>query len=172
MLAEPLAPPPIPGLGELFRRFDVWNERIPLEVLSSHLARLDLTRDDLSAFSVFDAECYCRNRLHRGPAYEALLLCWKPGQKSPIHDHARSSCAFRVLQGECTETVYEPADRFAARERATRVVAAGSTTQTEGFVCASQDSDIHEVANLGSGNLQTLHVYSPPLLEMETYEAS
>lgn len=175
MLAEALAPSPIRGLAELFYYFDRYEKRIPLDVLSSGLTRLDLTRDDLSGFSIFDAECYCRNQLKRGPAYEALLICWQPGQRSPIHDHVGSSCAFRVLQGECSETVYELAnkpDSPAGNAIAQRpVVSIGRNTEPEGFVCATQDADIHEVANFGTENLQTLHVYSPPLAKMGTYIA-
>ena len=180
MLAEALAPSPIRGLAELFYYFDRYEERIPLDVLSSGLSRLDLTRDDLSGFSIFDAECYCRNQLRMGKAYEALLICWKPGQCSPIHDHAGSSCAFRVLQGECSETVYEPVDSqqpggpagtIGVGGRQQNVVSIGCNTEPEGFVCATQDADIHSVANFGTDNLQTLHIYSPPLAKMGTYVA-
>jgi cysteine dioxygenase len=41
-----------------------------------------------------------------------------------------------------------------------------------GQVCCTQDTDIHQVCNTQSdgGNLVTLHVYSPPLAEMQTWE--
>jgi cysteine dioxygenase len=40
-----------------------------------------------------------------------------------------------------------------------------------GSVIGSQDSDLHQVSNLqaGDGDLVTLHIYSPPLLRMNTY---
>ncbi len=183
MLAEPLAPSPIRGLAELFAMFDEYSERIPLDELASGLARLDLTQEDLSGFSIFDAECYCRNQLKTGPAYEALLICWRSGQRSPIHDHVGSSCAFRVLQGDCTETVYEPGPARVAgssvasqvgtaqSESSPLVVAISRNCEAEGFVCATQDEDIHEVANFGSDNLQTLHIYSPPMAKMGIYRA-
>ncbi len=155
---------PIGGLKQMFEIFDRYRERIPLDVLASVLERLDLSRDDLSGFSIFDANCYRRNRIYSGPAYEALLICWQPGQRSPIHDHEHSSCAFRILQGECTETVYVP-----SRAGASVVEPVSHSVESRGFVCATQDADIHEVANLGTTNLQTLHVYSPPLGVMGTY---
>ena len=205
MLAEPLAPSPIEGLSELFSIYERYSDRIPLDVLASSLERLDLTREDLSGFSIFKADCYCRNRLTLGASYEALLICWRPGQESPIHDHAGSSCAFRVLQGDCSETLYEPSlgelGQSPARVGLTStartpgitprgesmsgestsppapgqvtssmVVPVRTRTEVEGFVCAAQDADIHRVANLGAKNLQTLHVYSPPLRKMGTYK--
>ena len=40
-----------------------------------------------------------------------------------------------------------------------------------GFICATQDQDIHQLSNLQPGNadLVTLHIYSPPLLVMGQY---
>ena len=40
-----------------------------------------------------------------------------------------------------------------------------------GSVISSEDTDLHQVSNLQTGNadLVTLHVYSPPLAKMGTY---
>ncbi len=42
----------------------------------------------------------------------------------------------------------------------------------EGYVCAAEDSDIHQVANMQAAgkDLVTLHIYSPPIVRMNTYE--
>jgi len=92
------------------------------------------------------------------------VLCWKNGQRSPIHDHAESTCAFRVLRGTATETAFQ----FAPNGH---VWATGSRQHRPGSVVSSQDSDMHQVSNLQDGNadLITLHVYTPPLLWMGTY---
>ena len=70
----------------------------------------------------------------------------------------------RVLKGEAVETVFE-------RTRSGMVFAVRSLTHAPGGVCATQDADIHQVSNLAEdgGDLVTLHVYSPPLLNMGTY---
>src|SRR5205807_7632445 len=34
------------------------------------------------------------------------VLCWRNGQRSPIHDHRGSSCGVRVLRGTMTETQF------------------------------------------------------------------
>ena len=46
-----------------------------------------------------------------------------------------------------------------------------SATHRAGGICATEDADIHQVSNLADdgGDLVTLHVYSPPLLNMGTY---
>jgi cysteine dioxygenase len=152
------------ALGELLRRFDALPGRIPLGALESSLADLSVTLDDVRPHLVFGADTYRRNLVHAGPGYQALVLCWRNGQRSPIHDHAGSSCGVRVLAGEAVETVFE-------RTRSGMVYAVRSHVHAPGNVCATQDADIHQVSNLADdgGDLVTLHVYSPPLLHMGTY---
>ena len=91
-------------------------------------------------------------------------MCWKNGQRSPIHDHTASSCALRVLRGTATATQF----KFAPHGH---VKAVGSDELAPGSICATQDSDLHQISNLqdGTADLVTLHVYSPPLARMNTY---
>ena len=152
------------ALDALLRRFDAFRERIPLPEISEALASLTLRLEDVRPWLQFAAETYRRNLMHAGPAYQALVLCWRNGQRSPIHDHAGSSCGVRVLAGKAVETVFE-------RTRAGMVYAVHSNVLLPGTICATQDTDIHQVSNLSDdgGDLVTLHVYSPPLLNMGTY---
>lgn len=41
-----------------------------------------------------------------------------------------------------------------------------------GYVCSAEDADIHQVANMQAAgtDLVTLHIYSPPIKNMHTYE--
>jgi len=118
--------------------------------------------EDLERWALFSDAGYQRVCLAEGERFELLLMCWKPGQQSPIHDHARSSCGARVVRGTATET------RF-------RVTSSGPLMATEsrhlpeGSIFASRDADIHLIANYEAQNLCTLHVYSPPLRRMTQY---
>jgi cysteine dioxygenase len=151
-------------LADLLRRFDAIPGRIPLGTLDDALAELSITLDDVRSHLIFGDATYRRNLVHAGPGYQALILCWRAGHRSPIHDHAGSSCGVRVLAGEAVETVFE-------RNRAGMVYAVRSLMHRKGSVCATQDADIHQVSNLADdgSDLVTLHVYSPPLLNMGTY---
>ena len=120
----------------------------------------------LAPWWIFDACTYRRNLIRRTAAYEALLLCWLPGQRSPIHDHRGSGCAFRVVEGVVTETLYEPAKNGL-------VCAASMRWLPPGTICASREWDVHEVANTQpQASLVTLHVYSPPLRDVNLYRAA
>jgi Predicted metal-dependent enzyme of the double-stranded beta helix superfamily len=151
-------------LEQWFAELDEFRERIPLAVLKDGLARLSIERDDFRPFAQFSPERYRRNLMHAGPAYHALLLCWRSGQRSPIHDHRGSACAVRVLEGDATEIIFHMTDEGHVFPSKTRKL-------SEGFICATEDLDIHQLSNLQPPNrdLITLHIYSPPLLVMGQY---
>jgi cysteine dioxygenase len=152
------------SLVTLLEQLDVWRDRIPLAELARALSDLAIAPGDVAPFLRFGDDTYRRNLLHAGPAYQALVLCWRNGQRSPIHDHRGSSCAVRVLRGTGLETVF-------SRARNRMIYAVRSREMKPGLVCATQDEDIHQVSNLADdgGDLVTLHVYSPALLQMGTY---
>ncbi len=66
---------------------------------SSWLARMKF-RDDK----------YARHSIFRTELFDLILLCWKPGQVSPIHNHQGNSGWVRVLRGRMEETHYQPPD--------------------------------------------------------------
>lgn len=151
-------------LEQWLKQLDQHQERIPLPVLTEGLKQLEVKFSDLQPFVQFSPERYRRNLFHAGPAYHALVLCWRSGQRSPIHDHRGSACGVRVLSGEATETVFEMTEEGHVFPVRTRKLA-------DGFICATQDQDIHQLSNLQSNHadLITLHIYSPPLLVMGQY---
>jgi cysteine dioxygenase len=135
-----------------------------LAELTAALRDLRIDSADFADFVRFSDRHYMRNLMRAGPWYHAVVICWKNGQRSPIHNHAGSSCGVRVVRGTLTETRFE----FAANGH---VKAIGSRDSPAGSVLGSEDADIHQISNLqpGTADLVTLHVYTPPLLWMETY---
>ena len=152
--------PPLAALSLL----DHYGGRIPLGALEQWLSETAVTYQDVTSFLRFHPDHYVRNLMYAGPAYQALVLCWRSGQRSPIHDHQSSSCAVKVLRGIATETQF-------ARTGEGLVYAVGSRQLAEGHACATQDDDIHQMSNLQPPgcDLVTLHVYSPRLLTMNMY---
>jgi cysteine dioxygenase len=150
-------------LEQWFAELDKHQESIPLEVLTRDLPRVRVDFESIEKFAQFSEERYRRNRMRSGPAYDALVLCWRAGQVSPIHDHRGSACAVRVIRGRATETIYEMTEEG-------RVFPTKTRQLPEGYMCATQDLDIHQLGNSQpSRDLITLHIYSPPLLKMGQY---
>ena len=151
-------------LQELLAELDRYETRIPLDVLDDALSRVEMGCDCVADHILFEDDFYQRNLLHSGPAYQAIVICWRNGQRSLIHDHVGSSCGVRVLQGVATETVFAWSDNRMIYPTQTRMLA-------EGSVCAAEDMDIHQISNLQADNrdLVTLHIYSPALVRMGVY---
>jgi cysteine dioxygenase len=137
---------------------------LPLAVVEGWLRETPLAIDHLATYLVFRPDRYVRNLVHAGPSYQALALCWRNGQRSPIHNHRGSACGVKVLRGTATETAFRRAPNGL-------VVPTGSRELPVGYLCGSVDDDIHQVSNLqdGGADLVTLHVYSPPLLRMDMF---
>ena len=149
-------------IDELVDWLGSFDERIPLRELQRRLDDDRLSAASLADYIHFSDERYARNLVAHGPQFYALVLCWKPGQASPIHDHKGASCGVRVIEGTATETSYRWQDGRLLPDRV--------TTMQAGEVCGSFDDDIHEIRNNGDGDLVTLHVYSPYLDNINLYE--
>lgn len=132
--------------------------------LEAVLNDLDITVADVAEFVHFEDSQYARNLIQGSEHYHALLLCWRSGQRTPIHNHPGAVGGVRALQGVATETLFEftPSDLLKAT---------CSRDLTPGGVITLKDPYIHQVSNLQEAgkDLITLHVYSPPLLRMDTY---
>lgn len=151
-------------LDDLMRYLDGLRARALLPELVAELSDLDVGCEDLAEHVRFSDRSYARNLVRGSDWYHLLALCWRNGQRSPIHNHAGSSCGVRVLRGMMTETQFQLAPNGHVKAIVSHDFVAGS-------VIGSEDRDIHQVSNLqaGDADLVTLHVYSPPLFQMETY---
>ena len=139
-------------------------ESADLGTLARLLEQLGLGRTDLQDACLFADERYQRNMIRRTSGYELVCLCWRSGQRTPIHDHFGSACAFVVVEGIATETRFE-------RTPSGLICPAWTRHHEPGYVCASAEADIHQVANSGppGTELITLHCYTPPLREFNVY---
>jgi cysteine dioxygenase len=151
-------------LDDLIAYLDGLDGPAPLPELEAELAELEIGLDGLRQHVQFSSRTYRRNLVSGGDWYGLWVLCWRNGQRSPIHDHKGSNCGVRVLHGTATESVFEFAPNGLIKPTLSRDLPPGG-------VVGSRDADMHQVSNLQAGNadLVTLHVYSPPLLFMGTY---
>ena len=151
-------------LAPLCSFLDSLTARASVADLQAQLQSAAVTVNDVAEFARFSEHRYLRNLVHEGEHYHLLVLCWRSGQRSPIHDHAGSTCGLRILRGTATETVFE-------RSPGGLIKPVCSEDYCVGDVSVSSDDFIHQVSNLQAQgqDLVTLHVYSPPLLRTATY---
>jgi cysteine dioxygenase len=156
--------PALSKLSRLIEYLDRLTQRVPLDELEEILRSLNLSLEDVADYVHFHDTHYRRNLVRGGPWYHLLVLCWRSGQRSPIHNHAESTCGLKVLRGIATETKFE----FTP---SSLIKAVSSNDLHEGLITVSQDADMHQISNLQAPgrDLITLHIYSPPLLKMKTF---
>jgi cysteine dioxygenase len=153
-----------PALASLLEYLDSLTARADLAILAGMLAETKVLRAEIEPVCTFGTQGYRRNIISSSPWYELLALCWRSGHCTPIHDHRGSSCAFRVVEGMGTEI------RFVATPSGL-VCPVAANRMPAGYICAAEDEDIHQVANMQAPgeDLITLHIYSPPIQKMHTY---
>lgn len=153
-------------LEEFLDALDARGGALSIGELEDLMRRLRVDRADFGDKVHFCDEGYQRNLLRRTDHYEALCLCWKAGQCSPIHDHTGSACGIHVVEGTLTEQIWIPGEDGTGLRKGDRALLHA------GDVCGSNDSDTHEVINEatdGTG-LITLHVYTPPMHRIHLYD--
>ncbi len=139
-----------PGLSELGIRLE--SMQINLEALKNHIGYTE-------------ERSYQRNIIKKTEHYEMVAITWRAGQDTPIHDHKGSDCAFLIVEGTSTETIYE-------LNEDNRAVPSHVRHYAPGEVCAADEPDIHRISNDTDGDLINLHVYTPPLSGFEIYDAA
>jgi cysteine dioxygenase len=152
-------------LGPLLDYLEGLGGRADLATLERLLGSLAVSRCDIEPACQFGQRGYRRNTIGKSAWYELVALCWRSGDCTPIHDHRGVSCAFRVVQGTGTEVRFTPTP-------AGLICPVSTHTMPPGYICAAADEDIHQVCNMQppGEDLITLHIYSPPISKMGTYD--
>ena len=153
------------GLSGLVERLSRMGGPPAFEGLSALLGGVEVTDEELRPYVSFKESTYARHRVHLGEHAELLVLCWRPGQRTPIHDHAGSYGAVRVLRGVMWETLFE-------MEEGEGLVYDSSREWTPGHVTGADVPDIHQLGNpdVSGQDLVTLHLYAPPLTSLNVYK--
>lgn len=135
-----------------------------LEEVKAWFSALLLRQRDYDAYRLFSERKYARNLIARSSHAELLMLCWRSGQRTPIHDHGGSVGVVMVAEGCLTETMYE-------RTPEGRVRPYNTNRWSPGAITGADVPDIHCLMNLQpkGRDLVTLHCYAPPLSVLNTF---
>lgn len=127
--------------------------------------RTRIDPEEVQSYLGFKEGNYSRHRVMKNEFVEMLVLCWKPGQRTPIHDHNGSHGAVLVHEGILWETTFAYDAERGLGYKAHRELRAGGLT-------GSEDPDIHQLGNpdVSGRDLVTIHIYAPPLGVLKTYK--
>jgi cysteine dioxygenase len=129
------------------------------------LEHATISGDELKPYTGFKEGNYWRHRVCRTEFIEMLVLCWRPGQRTPIHDHNGSHGGVKIWKGVLWETTFAYDALKGLQYTAARELQAGSVT-------GSEIPDVHQLGNpdVSGQDLITIHIYAPPLGVLHTYK--
>jgi cysteine dioxygenase len=151
--------------SELIERLNCQTTPPALDEITSWLATVEISQLDLQPYLGFKEGNYWRHRVCRNEAVEMLIICWRPGQKTPIHDHNGSHGVVRVQQGLMAETIF-------CFDKEQGLCHDTARECPEGTITGADVPDIHQLGNpdVSGRDLITVHVYAPPLGVLKTYK--
>ena len=106
-------------------------------------------------YSVSDS--YGRKMVHDGGFFEMMVMCWRAGDYSAIHDHGKAEFGAVKVFGDAEHAVFKLENRkltTISRE----VIETGTTLEVTPAL-------IHQMGNPGENNFFSLHVYGNVNLE-------
>ena len=136
-----------------------------LDQLYNWLENARIADHELHPYLGFKDRTYWRHLVCRSAAVEMLVLCWKPGQRTVIHDHNGSQGAVLIQRGVVWETTFTFDEETGLAYKSGREYGSGEVT-------GADVPDIHQLGNpdVSEQNLVTIHIYSPPLGVLHTYK--
>ena len=141
---------------------------LKLPALQDLFSKLDLREMLVNECVHFCKDSYARNLVCRTPRFDMLVLCWKPGHVTTIHDHAGSLNVTRVFQGQLTSRIFEAYERPKPGSILVRQV--DEARLNKSAFSAVDYGEIHQLANTSNDDLITVHVYARPLKDITVYE--
>ncbi|MBA5762959.1 cysteine dioxygenase family protein [Vibrio sp. 404] len=142
-----------PKLKELIEKLSACRD---ISSIKSHLSNTDIGASDVADYVRFENGGYSRNRVIKTDRFEVLVLCWKPEQKSKIHNHAGSVCAFKVIKGALKNTNF-------VQEGGKVFLTSANKLSLSQYIVLSGVDNFHEIANDYAENAVSIHFYSPPI---------
>jgi len=136
-----------------------------LKQIYDWLETANISTEELQPYIGFKDGNYWRHRICRSEFVEMLVLCWRPGHRTPIHDHNGSHGGVKVHEGRLWETIFNYDAKKGLEYKSARDYAPGAVT-------GSDIPDIHQLGNpdISEQDLITIHVYAPPLGVLHTYK--
>lgn len=128
------------------------------------LARYAVPGRDLEAYFRWNDRHYTRTCVIRNSAFELLVVCYGPGQRTSIHDYDSDMAWVHPVMGEVLE------ERFRSCPDGTLQLLQETRLRPGMLGTLTRTSSIHRFSNPGSGRVVTLNLYAPAMRKWRVYE--
>ena len=135
-------------------------EEFTPESVHEVVSECDIGVEDLKNWIDYDypvSDSYGRKMVHDGGFFEVMVMCWRPGDYSAIHDHGKAEFGAVKMFGDAEHASFELEEG-----RLTTIARERNESGTTLKVTASL---IHQMGNPGEKNFFSLHVYGNVDLE-------
>ena len=97
------------------------------------------------------SDSYGRKMVHDGGFFEVMVMCWKPGDYSAIHDHGEAEFGVVKVFGDTEHAAFEIVNQ--------KLITLGRTIIEAGTTLEIAPSLIHQMGNPRDSNFFSLHIY-------------
>lgn len=149
-------------ISELIERLEETDHEQHKKVISS----MDIPKEEFMPFAYWKEKGYARNCIKRTKDYELLLLCWNPGDKTPVHGHDGQDCWVYLVDGEMTEIRYQADEEENLTKTHTETLTGRRLTYMR------DEMGYHMIKNNSNQRAMTLHIYALPIDECEVFDES
>ena len=124
---------------------------------------LDIPLQDIIPYAFWSSEHYTRNCIIREPEYELILLCWEPGQETPIHCHGGEECWVYIMDGQIEETHFQFDEGQLKLESLSKLNSGEKSFMTD-------DIGYHMLVNNTKNRAMSLHLYMETIDTCTVYD--
>ncbi len=128
------------------------------------ISSMDIPKDEFMPFAYWKDKGYARNCIKRTKDYELLLLCWNPGDKTPVHGHDGQDCWVYLVDGEMSEIRYQADEEENLTKTHTEKLTGRRLTYMR------DEMGYHMIKNTSNQRAMTLHIYALPIDECEVFD--
>lgn len=118
---------------------------------------IDIPAADFMAFAHWADEGYTRNCIELTEDFELILLCWNPGDVTPVHCHGQQRCWVRQVSGKLEEVIYQK-NRSGKLGELRR-----HELQSGGLSYMDDAMGYHSLQNNSDAMAMSLHLYAKPI---------
>ena len=130
------------------------------ESVHEAVSECDVRAEDIERWVDYDypvSDSYGRKMVHNGGFFEVMIMSWKPGDYSGIHDHGKAEFGAVKIFGVAEHAMFK-LEKQKLTTISREIIKSGTTLKVT-------PSLIHQMGNPGESNFFTLHVYGNVNLE-------